>query len=119
MPLKSTGRTLVNAQQLRLSEAPGLGLVMTARKGKAKVAARVATSPDHLAGAVGQVPSLEREHDTGVEYLASPRSEEVPNGVSVSEIVGMFLFVDLQSHGASWIMRCAWRSRHVAWSRLV
>ena len=35
------------------------------------------------ADAVGQVPSLEREHDAGVEYLASPPSEEVPSGVNV------------------------------------
>ena len=44
------------------------------------------------AGTVGQMPNLEREHDTGVEYLASPPSEEVPSGVSVSESTGMFLF---------------------------
>ena len=53
----------------------------------------VAASIDHSvpeAGAVGQVPSLECKHDVGVQLQASPLSEEAPNGVSVSEITGLF-----------------------------
>ena len=45
---KNTGRMPVNAQRLRLHEASELGLATIARRGKAKVAARVAASLDHL-----------------------------------------------------------------------
>ena len=40
----------------------------------------------------GHVPSLEREHDVGVEFQASVPPEEAPSGVNVSEITNLFLF---------------------------
>ena len=106
----------VNDQQLTLREASGLGRATIARRERAKVAAKVATSLDYL---YQRRAPLARPlaSSASTTFVSSFRPGLFPRRLRASwvflKLQACSCLLDLQSRGASWTVRCARRSRHV------